>query len=232
MQITTHGDHLVQLTRFIAFNCQLVREDDSFTLIDSLFSGNAKGILAAAQQLGAPIRRIVLTHAHSDHVGSVDALHALIPEAEVMISARDARFLTGDRSLDPDEPNDKLRGGYTIIQTKPTRLLNPGDRVGSLEVVASPGHTPGHVAFFDSRDGTLIAGDAYSTQGGIAVASIVRWAFPLPGFAAWHRATCIQSAEALRALKPKRMAVGHGKVLESPVPAMESAIAEARRKSA
>src|SRR5579859_1218361 len=112
MQTTTHGDHLIQLTRIIAFNCQMVREDDGFTLIDTLFGGNAKGIVAVAQQSGAPIRRIVLTHAHGDHVGSLDALHKLLPEAEVMISTRDARFLTGDHSLDPDEPKDKLRGGY------------------------------------------------------------------------------------------------------------------------
>ncbi len=232
MRITTHGDYLVQLTRLVAFNCQLVREEDGFTLIDTMFAGSAKGILEAAQQLGAPIRRIALTHAHVDHVGSLDALHKALPDVEVSISARDARFLTGDRSLDPDEPKDKLRGGYTIVQTKPTRLLNPGDHVGSLEVVASPGHTPGHVAFYDHRDGTLIAGDAFSTQGGIAVASIVRWRFPLSGMAAWHRPTCIRSAELLLALQPRRLAVGHGKVIEQPVAAMQRTIAEARRKSA
>ncbi|HLY25026.1 MAG TPA: MBL fold metallo-hydrolase [Aggregatilineales bacterium] len=231
MKITTHGDYLVQLTRFVAFNCQLVREDDGFTLIDTLFGGSARGILAAAQQLGAPIQRIALTHAHSDHVGSLDALHAVLPDVEVAISARDARFLAGERSLDPDEPKDKLRGGYVTVKTRPTRLLKPGDSVGSLEVVASPGHTPGHISFFDHRDGTLIAGDAYSTQGGIAVASIIRWAFPLPGFAAWHRATCIRSAEALLALHPNRLAVGHGKVIEQPVADMQRAIAEAKRKS-
>src|SRR5579872_2439262 len=166
MRVTVHGDYLVQLTRIVAFNCQLVREDDGFTLIDTLFSGSEKDIIDAAKQLGAPIRRIVLTHAHGDHVGSVDALHKLLPDAEVAISTRDARFIAGDRNLDPDEPQVKLRGGYVTLTTKPTRLLKPGDFVGSLEVVASPGHTPGHVAFFDHRDRTLIAGDAYSTQGG------------------------------------------------------------------
>jgi glyoxylase-like metal-dependent hydrolase (beta-lactamase superfamily II) len=52
-----------------------------------------------------------------------------------------------------------------------TRTLQPGDTVGSLEVVASPGHTPGHVSFLDRRDGTLLAGDAYSTLGGVATSA-------------------------------------------------------------
>ena len=39
----------------------------------------------------------------------------------------------------------------------------PGDRAGSLEVVASPGHSPGHVSYLDTRDRTQIAGDVYTT---------------------------------------------------------------------
>ena len=230
MRITTYGDYLVQLTRLTAFNCFLVREDDGFTLVDTGMNGSAKSILAAARQLGAPIRRITLTHAHVDHVGSLDALHALLPEAEVSISERDARFLTGDQSLDPGEPQVPLHGSYPVCSTPPTQLLHAGDRVGSLEVIASPGHTPGHVAFFDRRDRTLIAGDAYSTQGGISTGGTLRWLFPLPAMATWHKPTAIRSAEGLLALSPQRLAVGHGKTLEQPVGEMEKAIAEARRK--
>jgi glyoxylase-like metal-dependent hydrolase (beta-lactamase superfamily II) len=230
MRITTHGDYLVQLTRLTMVNCFLVREDDGFTLVDTGMSGSAESILAAARQLGAPIRRITLTHAHVDHVGSLDALHALLPDVEVSISERDARFLTGDRSLDPDEPQVPLRGGYPVCSTQPTRLLHAGDRVGSLEVVASPGHTPGHVAFFDRRDQTLIAGDAFSTKGGISTGGTFRLLFPLPALATWHKPTGVRSAEALVALSPERLAVGHGKTLEQPVAQMEKAIAEARRK--
>jgi glyoxylase-like metal-dependent hydrolase (beta-lactamase superfamily II) len=230
MRITTHGDHLIQLTRFTAFNCFLVREADGFTLVDTGFQGSAQAILQAARQHGAPIRRIVLTHAHVDHVGSLDALHSLLPDAEVAISARDARFLTGDLSLDADEPQTPLRGGYPVCATQPTRLLAPGDRIGALEVIASPGHTPGHIAFFDHRDRTLIAGDAFSTKAGISTGGTLRLLFPFPALATWHRPTSVQSAEALRRLQPARLAVGHGPTLENPVPAMERAIAEARQR--
>lgn len=230
MKTTAHGEHLYKLTRMWAFNCFLVREEDGFTLVDTNLSGSAQQILAAAQALGAPIVRIALTHAHVDHVGSLDVLHERLPQAEVLITARDARFMTGDHSLDPEEPQDKLRGGYPICTTKPTRTIAPGDMVGSLEVIASPGHTPGHVAFLDRRDRTLIAGDAYQTRGGIAVAGVIQPLFPLPGWSYWSRAVSLQSAEALRKLEPARLAVGHGPVLEAPLAAMDHAIAVARRR--
>jgi glyoxylase-like metal-dependent hydrolase (beta-lactamase superfamily II) len=229
MRITTHGDYLIQLTRLTAFNSFLVREADGFTVVDTNFGGFAQAILRTAQQQGAPIRRIVLTHAHLDHVGSLDALHTLLPDVEVAISARDARCLAGDYSLDADEPQTPLRGSYHICSTRPTHLLKAGERIGSLEVIASPGHTPGHVAFFDHRDGTLIAGDAYSTKAGIATGGTLRLLFPFQALATWHKPTSIRSAEALRDLQPRRLAVGHGAVVENPAAAMEGAIAEAKR---
>lgn len=230
MKITTHGSHLIQLTRWTAFNCFLVREDDGFTLVDTGLSGSASAILQAADSLGAPIRRILLTHAHVDHVGSLDALHARLPDAEVAISARDARFLTGDLSLDPTEPQTPLRGGYPICATRPTRLLSGGDRIGSLEAIATPGHTPGHLAFFDHRDGTLIAGDAYSTKAGISTGGTLRLLFPFSAMATWSRETATHSAETLLQWQPTRLAVGHGPTLENPAAAMSRALAEATRQ--
>jgi glyoxylase-like metal-dependent hydrolase (beta-lactamase superfamily II) len=230
MRVTTHGDNLIQITRLTFVNVYLVRENDGFTVIDTGLGGTAGNIIDTAKQHGLPIKRITLTHAHGDHIGSVDALRELLPDAEISISERDARFLKGDMSLDPNEPQTKLRGGYQVIKTTPDRLLQPGDKVGSLEVIASPGHTPGHIAFFDQRDGTLIAGDAYTTKAGLSTAGALRLLFPFPAMATWNKPLGLQSAENLLTLKPKRLATGHGDVLENPVPDMERAIAEARTR--
>lgn len=232
------GPRLVQLTRYGAVNCFLVTEDDGLTLVDCGMAGCGRDIVRAAG--GVPIRRIALTHGHSDHVGALDEVAAAGVEvakagaaagtvAEVAVSAREARLMAGDRSLDAGEAPSPVRGSYRAVRTRPTRLLQPGDRVGSLRVVASPGHTPGHVAFLDTRDGALIAGDAFATLGGIAVAGTVRWMFPLPAMATWDRATALASARVLLGQNPSLLAVGHGAALRIPGVAMDRAIAEAER---
>ncbi len=217
---------ITRVSKFGFVNCYLVPEDDGLTLVDTMLPRSGKQIIAAAERLGAPIKRIVLTHAHGDHIGSLDQLHEMLPDAEVIISQRDARPLAGDKSLDPGEPGDNIgKGSFPGAKTKPTRTVNPGDRIGSLEVVASPGHTPGHVSLLDTRDNTLICGDAYATLGGVATSAKGSWRFPLPAYAAWDKPTALESARALRSLDPSRLAPGHGKIVDSPGAAMDRAIA-------
>src|SRR5437763_6799265 len=224
MKVTSTNNNLIQLTLLFAFNCYLLREDDGFTLIDTNMGGQAQAIMRAVDKLGLSIVRIVLTHAHIDHVGSLDALHEALPDAQVAISERDARFLSGDKSLDPTEPQVPLRGGYPVCTTKPELLLHEGDRIGSLEVIATPGHTPGHLAFLDTRDRAVIAGDAFQTLGGVAVSGTFKILFPLPALATWHKGLALQSARKLLALQPSVLTVGHGRMLEDPPVAMERAI--------
>lgn len=235
MKSTAYGERLVQLTRYpmvFPVNAYLVREEEGFTLVDTGLSGGEQEFLAAARERGGEIRWIALTHAHGDHTGSLDALREALPDAEVLVPGRETRFLRGELDLDPEEWRlGKLRGWWKAAKTRPTRELSPGDRVGSLEVVAAPGHTPGHVAYFDVRDRTLIAGDAFQTQAGVAVSGVVRPLFPFPALATWHLPTALESARNLRALSPLCLAVGHGPVLEDPLEAMDHAIEAAERKT-
>jgi glyoxylase-like metal-dependent hydrolase (beta-lactamase superfamily II) len=216
-----------RFTRFGFVNAWLVAEDDGLTLIDTTMKGAGKAIRAAAEDLGAPITRIVLTHAHGDHIGALDELAAALPGAEVVISARDARLLSKDKSLDPGEPRDKVSGSFPGAKTVPTRTVGDGDRIGSLEVVATPGHTPGHVALLDTRDHTLFCGDVFSTIGGVASSAKLYPRFPLVRMGTWSPEVDLQSARILRALDPARIAPGHGKVVEAPATAMDAAIARA-----
>jgi glyoxylase-like metal-dependent hydrolase (beta-lactamase superfamily II) len=74
---------------------------------------------------------------------------------------------------------------------------------------------------------SMYTGDAYSTLGGVATAAKGHPWFPLVQGATWHKPTAIESAKALRALDPARIAPGHGKVVENPAAAMDAAIKRA-----
>lgn len=223
MKTTRLTYHHFQLTQLGLMNAYLVAEDDGFTLIDTCL-WQANQIHRAAAALGNSICRITLTHAHTDHAGSVDALLKLVPDAELSLSAREARLLAGDLALDAAEPHVKLGGQFTRSQHVPARLLHDGDRLGSLRVVACPGHTPGHIAFLDERDGTLIAGDAFSIAGGISVAGDMRPLFPFPALGTWSPELSLSSAEKLIALAPTRLCVGKGQSIVDPVSAMKGAL--------
>ena len=226
MKLIREMPDLFRLVGRAPINSYLVREDDGLTLVDTNLPGHATRIVEIALRLELPIRRIVLTHAHMDHTGSLDAICELLPGAEVFIGARESRLLEGNFSLDRTEPQKKIRGRFAPVKTTPG-VLDPGDHLGSLRALATPGHTPGHFSFFDERNGALLAGDAFQTAGGVAVAGDLRLLFPFPAIFTWDKKLAFESACVLRDLNPTCLAPGHGKVVQLPRAKMDRAIRRA-----
>ncbi|TSB47622.1 MBL fold metallo-hydrolase [Alkalicoccobacillus porphyridii] len=229
----TKMEHVYQLAflpNVFPVNCYLVEESDSLTLVDAALPTSYKKIIEKAEKIGKPIKQIVLTHAHSDHIGSLDALKDRLPNATVSISKRDVLLLKGDKRLLEGEPETPIRGGVPKnIQTKPDRTLEEGDWIGSLKVIATPGHTPGSISLIDTRTNLIIVGDAFQVRGGFAVSGTLKWLFPAPALATWNKELALESARKIEAYGPSLLAAGHGKMVSSPSTELKKAIEEAER---
>ncbi|MFA9557754.1 MBL fold metallo-hydrolase [Evansella sp. AB-rgal1] len=217
------------MPRIFPVNCYLVEEEKSITLIDTALPYCKNAIFIAAKKIGKPIGKILLTHAHNDHVGALDGLKQTT-DAEVIIPKRELKILKGDISLEEGEGKMPIKGGVPKnIKTKPDTLLHDGDRIGSLLAIHVPGHTPGMMAYLDVRSNILIAGDAFQTKGRLAVSGDMCWSFPFPALATWNKDESIKSAQKLLEYQPSTLAVGHGNMLWNPKKKMKEAIELAKR---
>jgi glyoxylase-like metal-dependent hydrolase (beta-lactamase superfamily II) len=164
----------------------------------------------------------LLTHGHADHAGS--AL-ALADKWDVMIYAHhlELPYLSG-KSLYP--PADPTVGGAIAFLSRffPRRTHHLGKRLHELphgkvpgltgwEWIASPGHSPGQVAFFRESDCVLLAGDAFATVDLDSWSGLFaggqRFAPPPSPFTYdWHATRA--SIAALAKLRPNVVGCGHG----------------------
>jgi glyoxylase-like metal-dependent hydrolase (beta-lactamase superfamily II) len=147
------------------------------TLFDTAMPGNAQKILDALAAEGITkdqLKRIVITHADMDHIGSMRALKDLTG-AEVISLEVEASYISGSvppykgpsqKTLDE---NPKLKAIVESLQRlQPDRLLHDGDTIPGTDAiaVATPGHTPGHMSAYVPGAKILITGDALTAKDG------------------------------------------------------------------
>lgn len=136
-------------------NAYLVRCDRSgeWWAIDP--GGEAAAMAASLESAGEPLRAIVLTHAHLDHIEGVAELVRRVP-APVLLNPR-------DRPLYDAAQQQAAMFGHTIeAPPPPDGALEPGDlELGScpFEVRPAPGHSPGHVILYSPDAGLAFVGD-------------------------------------------------------------------------
>jgi glyoxylase-like metal-dependent hydrolase (beta-lactamase superfamily II) len=159
---------------------------DSLTLVDTGYRGRQTHIINEITKLGyAPtqVTRIIITHHHSDHAGSLAVMKELTG-AKVLCHPADAPFIEGSLPQPgpsrPDWINGRLSPFQGLWATSPARvdeLVNDGDELplaGGIRIIHTPGHTPGSISLFLPKERLLIVGDLLSNSAGLTLPS---WAF-------------------------------------------------------
>jgi glyoxylase-like metal-dependent hydrolase (beta-lactamase superfamily II) len=152
----------------------------------------------------------VLTHAHMDHQGSSRAVceEFGIPyfcgEGDRMAAE------SGDQESLMHRPNPVVSRIFNLLSGPGhpvTDTLSEGDEIGGLKVLETPGHTPGHLAYWEEDTGVLILGDVLFHRNPVTFRKGLSEPFL---FATHDRASNLRSARKLAALDPKTVCFGHG----------------------
>lgn len=191
----------------ILIHVWLVVEEDGVTLVDAGIPMMARGILNAIKQLDAgPLKNIVLTHGHSDHVGAIKRIlhHNPVP---IYAHRIEIPFIEGEL------PYPRRKKAAQTIAKGVTQPLEEDDNavllpIESLTPFLAPGHSPGHVVYYHEKDRVLLAGDLFTSKKG-------KLRKPMAMFTA-DMATAIQSSRIVHELKPEQLEVCHGDAVSEP----------------
>ena len=180
---SAHGDGLPGG----AINICLLVENSQITMIDAGLPGSSTAVLAYVAEIDLTpqaIRRVIITHHHVDHVGGLPELLKL-SRAEVWAHRDDAAVIEGTvpRADIPPERVAALIAGMPAEQraaaqarVKQMNEIPPaavdlrlvgGEELGVLggvQILHSPGHTPGHLCLYLPALSLLIAGDLLRLQ--------------------------------------------------------------------
>jgi glyoxylase-like metal-dependent hydrolase (beta-lactamase superfamily II) len=214
-------------------NIYFVQSGSSWVLIDAAWPKCGQLIKATAESLfGANTRpaAILLTHIHPDHSGSALELAQLW---NLPVSVHPAELPLAAETLIPEYFNPLDRWLIApLMKLQPRRMLEPkrsgeslADKVCAIDpsagvpgftgwqCIPTPGHTPGHMAFFRKSDGVLIAGDAILTVNLNSIRDLLlnrqRISGP-PYISTWNWHSAKESVARLAALELRVLACGHG----------------------
>lgn len=233
MKLERVSEHIWSLKAWavIPIRVWLVRDSDGVTLVDAGISTMARGILRTIERLNAgPLKRIILTHGHPDHVGALRRLTGIASAAGASGNANTAAvarptsvpvyahrieipYMEGDVAY----PRRK-KAQASVAKGLVEPLLKEAD--GSLQPVAgmrpylTPGHSPGHVVYYHEEDRVLIGGDLLMTKQG-------QLRRPMAIFTG-DMDEALRSAAIVQQLSPSRLEVAHAEPVENPADKLDA----------
>jgi glyoxylase-like metal-dependent hydrolase (beta-lactamase superfamily II) len=138
-------------------NCYIIACEDTMRGVIVDPGDSARALLNEIEEMGITIEKIINTHAHFDHVMAVNAVRAATG-ATFHLHRDDLPILRAA----PERVNEWLGARIEPI-VEPDHFLEEGQKIEigteSLEVLFTPGHSPGHVVFVDHANEQVFAGD-------------------------------------------------------------------------
>ncbi|HWI51983.1 MAG TPA: MBL fold metallo-hydrolase [Symbiobacteriaceae bacterium] len=200
MTVEHISEHIWTVKPWIPIRVWLVAAEDGVTLIDTGLPFMVGGILKAIDSLGAgPLRRILLTHGHSDHVGGITKL---LSNRQVPVYAHRVELPYIEGAL-PFPRRKKPEKGLPKGLVQPLAEASDGslEPVAGLLPIHTPGHSPGHVVYYHRQDGVMIGGDQFSSRKG-------QLRPPVAMFSA-DMAEALRSQAVIARLRPERLEITH-----------------------
>ena len=189
----------------------LLISGEELTLIDTGRLGSAPQIIEYIHQLGRKpeeISLIILTHNHTDHVGGLAELKQ-VTKARVAIHKTDIGERKNMPSAKEEDIDIRLEGGEVL------------DLLGGLEIVHTPGHTPGSISLYSAKNRLLIVGDALRKR---------RDSLDLPfETSSYNQAQAVDSIRKMARLDLDILCFGHGLPVSTNARAMVTELAERKR---
>jgi len=159
----------------------LVYDENEAVLIDTGMPGQWDEIAEAMEELHVPISRlkaVILTHQDVDHIGSLPEVVIAKADIEVLAHRLDRPYIEGEipllktnlsvmkrfiQTMQQEHADEMRRLCENLPKAPVTRVVEDGEVLpycGGMEILHTPGHTPGHVSVYLQRSKVLVAGDA------------------------------------------------------------------------
>ncbi|NSB14001.1 MBL fold metallo-hydrolase [Clostridium beijerinckii] len=154
-------------------NATLIWDDKNVILIDAGLPGQLENIREEVEKAGVSfdkINKIIITHHDLDHIGSLSSIvKNSKSEIEVLAHSGERPYIEGDKigiKITPERLSsmpESMKETIKQLKTKVNRGVKDEEELsycGGIEVIYTPGHTPGHICLYLKKYKALVTGDA------------------------------------------------------------------------